>query len=604
MPPHSETPLTALSGVRKEALIGLLVVVLSAVYLLPFVARGWISHDEGMLGQVAVRVLQGQRPHVDFEDPYTGGLAMAYAALFGWFGVELLYIRWLLFAGAVVATAVMFRLFRRSVGPWGAAAAAGLGVLWSFPNYFAGLPSWWLLVASLICGWAMVRYLESAQLRFLCLSGISATLAITVKQTGIFLLVAVAMVAVFSADVLTANRRMNRAVRLGCAGLGAAVAFVVFRRGASLAEIVYLLVPLSACIITLATDFERGPQSRLSLSGVAWATAIASLPLIAFVAPYLLDGHLHDFVYGAFVRPQARLAFARLPMGTVELIVLGVPIIWLMVSRRVWLVLPASATSAALWVTSVGLAIAATRTPAAYHVLWQSTRAAAALLPTYLCWQLRSVKNEDRRNLMYLSACLLAWMSLNQFPYAAPIYFCYVAPLAVFAATVASRADGSLSPALAPWAAGLALFAVLSLNTGYLDSLGIRHRPYRLWTPLELPMAHVEVSPTAATTFRSVTRLVEEHLGTGDLVAVPDCPEVYFLAARYSRTGRLYDFFDGSAERRMTALDEERWRQASVFVINHEPAFSPSLSEELLKTIRNEFQHGARVGQFEVRWRS
>jgi hypothetical protein len=68
----------------------------TGAYLLPFVDRGWIAHDDGMLGQTAERVLAGEIPHRDFDDPYTGGLAYLHAVALKIFGVRLLSLRWLL----------------------------------------------------------------------------------------------------------------------------------------------------------------------------------------------------------------------------------------------------------------------------------------------------------------------------------------------------------------------------------------------------------------------------------------------------------------------------------------------------------------------------
>ena len=77
------------------------------------------------------------------------------------------------------------------------------------------------------------------------------------------------------------------------------------------------------------------------------------------------------------------------------------------------------------------LPIAALWNTASYQMIWQSTRAFASLLPIGICWQLGSGRVEQRqRAVLFLSAALLAWASLNQFPFAAPIYFSYVAPLA------------------------------------------------------------------------------------------------------------------------------------------------------------------------------
>ena len=47
--------------------VGVLMIVAALAYIVPFVPRGWIPHDEGMLGYSAEQVLLGGLPHVDFE---------------------------------------------------------------------------------------------------------------------------------------------------------------------------------------------------------------------------------------------------------------------------------------------------------------------------------------------------------------------------------------------------------------------------------------------------------------------------------------------------------------------------------------------------------
>ena len=95
----------------RERVLGALVIAAAIVYLIPFVPRGWIPSDEGMLGQSAERVLHGGIPHVDYEEVYTGGLAWMYAAVFKATSIDLVNLRWALFVGASVAVWLIYALF-------------------------------------------------------------------------------------------------------------------------------------------------------------------------------------------------------------------------------------------------------------------------------------------------------------------------------------------------------------------------------------------------------------------------------------------------------------------------------------------------------------
>src|SRR5262245_965948 len=112
--------------------------LLAVAYLAWFVPGGWIPHDEGMLGQTAEWVLKGGLPHVDYQEPYTGGLTWLYAGIFRVAGVDLINVRWVLFAAASVALIVVYATIRRFLSPTGSVLATWVALVWSFPNYFAG----------------------------------------------------------------------------------------------------------------------------------------------------------------------------------------------------------------------------------------------------------------------------------------------------------------------------------------------------------------------------------------------------------------------------------------------------------------------------------
>src|SRR5204863_5075934 len=56
-----------------------------------------------------------------------------------------------------------------------------------------GLPSWWLLICALLCLWTLIRYLETQQWRYVLAAGLAAGVAITIKQTGVYLFLALVL---------------------------------------------------------------------------------------------------------------------------------------------------------------------------------------------------------------------------------------------------------------------------------------------------------------------------------------------------------------------------------------------------------------------------
>jgi hypothetical protein len=195
-------------------------VALSLAYLLLFVPRGWVPHDEGMIGQSAERVLR-VGILMWTTGVLHGRLSWFYAAVFKVAGIELLTLRWVLFAGASLAQVVLYSILRRYLAPVAAGLISWLALVWSFPNFFAGLPSWWILICALCCLWGFVRYIEMGTIWYAALAGLATGVAIVVKQTGVYLLVALVMSLLYEGgsgnEPATAVSRSERVVRAGVA---------------------------------------------------------------------------------------------------------------------------------------------------------------------------------------------------------------------------------------------------------------------------------------------------------------------------------------------------------------------------------------------------
>jgi hypothetical protein len=566
-----------------------------------------VPHDEGMIGQSAERVLRGGTPHVDYEEPYTGGLTWFYAAVFRLGGIDVLTLRWVLFAGASLAQLITYSLLRRYLAPVAAALISWVSLVWSFPNFFAELPSWWVLICALCCLWAFVRYVETGAIWYAALAGLATGVAIVVKQTGVYLLVALVMSLLYEGSggnlLATPVSRPARVVRNGIAVGGFLFALAIMRSRLLFSEMLYLLLPVAACSRLLLSSRAR-PRASIIV-----AVTFAVLPFACLAAPYIIHRQLQSLINGLLILPQKRLMFASMNMPSAIFILLGVPLVALLTafpdsihpsSRRASLLVLAGC------IVALTLSIASVYNIWPYQVMWQSSRAFAALLPLVMCWRLISGHIHDigRQRILFALCSMLAWASLVQFPFSAPIYFCYVAPLAIVAAAgAADLCSPQRRLALGAWGSQLLIFAVVTMNRGYVYNLGQGHAPQALSANLDLPRAHLRVSADDALTYRRLVALIDRHAGDGHLIAGPDCPEVYFLTGRFNTSGTLFDFFLDDASAVEGLADTEGWAGTNVIVLNHQPAFSPDRSSGVMSDIRKAFPSGESVGKFEVRWR-
>ena len=174
---------TASSADWRLVLSGLLLV--SGCYVWSHLG-GWIPFDDGALAQSAERLLQGQLPHRDFDEVYTGGLTWLNAGAFRLLGTNLLSLRLVLFAVFLCWVPVVFYIASRFVRPVAAAGVVLLGVVWSLPNYSAAMPSWYNLFLATFGVAALFRHLEDGRRRWLMLSGVAGGLSVLVKIVGLY----------------------------------------------------------------------------------------------------------------------------------------------------------------------------------------------------------------------------------------------------------------------------------------------------------------------------------------------------------------------------------------------------------------------------------
>jgi hypothetical protein len=244
-----------------------------------------------------------------------------------------------------------------------------------------------------------------------------------------------------------------------------------------------------------------------------------------------------------------------------------------------------------------------------YRAVWHSVRSVLPVLVLVGLLVLSRSRPADAGAPLLRAQCLLllavaSVCNLVQFPFSAPVYFCYVAPLVALTAVALSR---YLRPA-----ASIVLTSILGFyracpalrtNDSTLTTMGMEYRPYVPTVPLGLPRGNLDVPPFHAEAYRRVVWLVQHHARGSYTWAAPDMPEIYFLTGLKNPTRSLFDFFDdpnGRTARILKALDD---RGVTAIVMNRRPVFSAQLTDDLIAPLEERFPYAADAGPMQVRWR-
>ena len=212
----------------------------------------------------------------------------------------------------------------------------------------------------------------------------------------------------------------------------------------------------------------------------------------------------------------------------------------------------------------------------------------------------------NKRQRLFLLISVLALTSLIQFPFAAPVYFCYVTPLILLAVVALS----SLRPSHNNFIFGAVLifylaFWIFRATPGFIYNLGLRYAPNQQTTTLALPRAGaLRVDPQLADEYARLIPLIQQHATGNYIYAGPDAPEVYFLAGKRNPTRTLFDFLDqDTINRNQNILNTIARNQVNVIAVREQPYFSRPLSPQLIQALAVQFPNTQTVGEFQVRWR-
>jgi hypothetical protein len=616
-----DLPLSAAEGrdlvkTRPAVLAG--VWILSALYAGLFLDRGWVPHDEGMLGQNAERVLRGELPHRDFDESYTGGLNYAHAFAFRIFGVNLLSSRVVLLVGFLAFVPALFAIALRFLPLLGAGLLTLLSVAWSVPNYSASMPSWYVLFFATWGTLFLLRELDTGRKRWLLAAGACGGVSLLVIVVGLYIIAAALLYLAFREQVAAERGNFPRGrvssafplfLTICCVGFAALLA-LLFRSRLTPSEVAYLAVPTLAVTAVLVwrtwTRRRGGSRERFrALWQLVFPFLLGALtPVILFILVYVISDAVDDLYRGLYVLPLRQIGVAKRHFPPLTTLVAAVPFGLLLavadrISRRSGRVLT--------WtlVVLLGLLLLASRTDSVYRGVWDSARAlpvVAALVGVSRIargLQTGTMAAREQQEL-YLVLVMTALWSIVQFPFAAPIYFCYVAPFVALSLAAIVRAAPGVY--YRPILTFYLVFALLRLNPGYISSLGVRFVPYRPLGRLELERGRLRVPLGDRRDYEDLMTAIQTRARGPYIYAAPDCPEVYFLSGRRNPTGVVFDFLRVplGTKALLTLLEKKR---INAVVENQTPDFSPLLSEDQRTALEQRFPRSQTIGRFVLRWR-
>jgi hypothetical protein len=602
---------------RRRALASLALAMLgAALSIWTILDRGWVPFDEGTIAQAAERVLHGELPHVDFTDPYSGGLPYWHALAMRVFGVSLMAPRYGLFIASLLWLPALWWLAHRACGRRWAVVITIVGAWWSLPVYPAAMPTWYLLFMATWIVVGLERWHASGRVAWLVATGVLCGVAITVKQTGLYLLAGTLLGILFCEQEQTRLRwndappagRTNAAVVLLLAVLGALVVKLL-GAGMGSGDVLHLLFPIASVVAVamvrewhLTDDYARRWRVLLRTTGIVGASA--ALPVAIFLSPYIRSGSVGALVagtVGAGIQRISSLHLGMRPAGTLLLAVLPVFAVLLLEAlsheRRVLRLVPYVLAVALLWFSI--------RSVDGYRRLWYF---GTSILPlgvgvvVYAAYRARRA-NRFLDPILLALAGITALQALNQFPFSAPNYYAYVAPLALLTAAAAAAHFHALHRVRTA-AVILAAFSGIVLRLGSVHSVG----GYPVWWDyahrLAIPRGGLLVTTYDSARYARVVELVTTHRTGGTVLAGPELPEVYFLTASKSPGPDSYSLFPATVADSGQLARVLNPAATDVVVIKLRPMFGRPLSADVYQWLSNRYPVGERIDTLEVRWRA
>ncbi|MGD9524254.1 MAG: hypothetical protein AB7V35_10340 [Gemmatimonadales bacterium] len=558
--------------------------------------RFWYPHDDGTLAQGAMRVLEGQLPHRDFVYPYTGADALLHAAMFGLAhpaldvirsGFALIVMAWLLWLGLWL---------RARVGAADAALAVlAIGALGP-ACYPAAMPSWYVVML-VTTGVVMLVPASGRQPTpgALLQAGTCLGIGLAFKVSAVYAIVGV------GCWLVLAGREVARPSRVWSVGLVAAAALaalaLLMPAMTSRRAIHLLLPPLAAAVVVLVVEVRgwRRHGATLRLTGAAplgWLAAGICLGIAPVLLWLAAGGALIPFLASVGGVGELRAAFAGMSPPTLPALVLACPVVALW-----WSLSGPRPPHPVLVAMAAGLVFLLAWGDYEWHRRsWQAVRGAIPLGAVVLVPVLAR-RGADVTRPWVPVALVLGWMVLSQFPFSAPVYFLYLAPLVIVGLLLITPPTSAGRGSQRVLLTALTAFGFLQVIPSPLSTLGWSRAPAGQLRRLDGVRGGVLVPLQEAEQYEELLTLLADSVPAGPIWSGPDAPEIAFLAGRQELNPAFFGFLQpGGAE---GALGDAT---ARALVLRRAPPFSPAPSAEEIRAWQRRMPRSREIGDLTVLW--
>lgn len=618
-PPESRSrTFKFLAGGKLNLLVFLAVFVLGISLLATHYNRGWIPHDDGTLGEAAERTLHGELPNVDFDD-YTGGLSFVHAFAFRILGVSAWTMRVVLLVFAAAWIPAVFYVASRFCSVFLAGLVTLAAVAWSVPNYPGPMPSWYNLFFATFGTAALLRFIESDHRKWLAVAGLCAGLSALAKIAAAYFVAGALLFFVFREQCQSKSAVYSAPRNSKLYSAGVTVMLVLFvtllyrmiHRLPGANEVVFFVLPAAIVVgFLIAREFSGIPgsmQQRLSrLIGMCMPFAIGFIsPILVFLVPYAQAKAVSQLLAGLALIANLAVQFQFYQAPHIAMILTTAPIAFLVFaflkSKKNGRIVCASLLAGYLgFVLLFG-----GRWPIAYALGWFTLATGPQVLVAAVAgalWSSRSAESSDTvaGQKVMLVASVAAICSVIQFPFSAPVYFLFVAPLVLLLAAAffkSARVPAYLVGILAGF---YLLFAVLP---GTRFTLVLPYATQEPLTKLKISRGGILVPASDERVYTEVVRLIQAHANGEYIYAAPDCPELYFLTGLKSPTRHYFEYAEdvgghvGKTLRMLTA------NRINVVAINRQPLFAKELAPDLRAALEQRYPYFVDLAKFQVRWK-